>query len=149
MSSTQIQRPGTRIASRTHHTEKSPATLSRSLDAGDYLSPAFKNKANLEMLNRFDERFRLSGIDISLNEFSEHKAFFEFLAHHVQPNRICDVQCMRLWSEWVRTFQRRTNGFPKQILEKEFSSTVRDIYGVPIAVDGFRGAIFPGIQFVP
>ena len=144
-----LQSPKIRIASRKHQTEKSPKSLSSSLNAGDYLSPPFMNTANLEMLNRFDQRFRLSGIDISLDEFSEHKAFFEFLAHHVQPNRICDVQCMRLWSEWVRTFQRRKNGFPKQILEKEFSSTVRDVYGVPIAVDGFRGAIFPGIQFVP
>ncbi len=144
-----LQSPKIRIASRKHQTEKSPKTLSSSLNAGDYLSPPFMNTANLEMLNRFDQRFRLSGIDISLDEFSEHKTFFEFLAHHVQPNRICDVQCMRLWSEWVRTFQRRKNGFPKQILEKEFSSTVRDVYGVPIAVDGFRGAIFPGIQFVP
>jgi hypothetical protein len=144
-----LQSPKIRIASRKHQTEKSPATLSSSLNAGDYLSPPFMNTANLEMLNRFDQRFRLSGIDISLDEFSEHKTFFEFLAHHVQPNRICDVQCMRLWSEWVRTFQRRKNGFPRQILEKEFSSTVRDVYGVPIAVDGFRGAIFPGIQFVP
>ena len=144
-----LQSPKIRIASRKHQTEKSPKSLSSSLNAGDYLSPPFMNTANLEMLNRFDQRFRLSGIDISLDEFSEHKAFFEFLVHHVQPNRICDVQCMRLWSEWVRTFQRRKNGFPKQILEKEFSSTVRDVYGVPIAVDGFRGAIFPGIQFVP
>jgi hypothetical protein len=144
-----LQSPKIRIASRKHQTEKSPKSLSSSLNAGDYLSPPFMNTANLEMLNRFDQRFRLSGIDISLDEFSEHKTFFEFLAHHVQPNRICDVQCMRLWSEWVRTFQRRKNGFPKQILEKEFSSTVRDVYGVPIAVDGFRGAIFPGIQFVP
>lgn len=144
-----LQSPKIRIASRKHQTEKSPATLSSSLNAGNYLSPPFMNTANLEMLNRFDQRFRLSGIDISLDEFSEYKTFFEFLAHHVQPNRICDVQCMRLWSEWVRTFQRRKNGFPKQILEKEFSSTVRDVYGVPIAVDGFRGAIFPGIQFVP
>ena len=144
-----LQSPKIRIASRKHQTEKSPKSLSSSLNAGDYLSPPFMKTANLEMLNRFDQRFRLSGIDISLDEFSEHKTFFEFLAHHVQPNRICDVQCMRLWSEWVRTFQRRKNGFPKQILEKEFSSTVRDVYGVPIAVDGFRGAIFPGIQFVP
>jgi hypothetical protein len=144
-----LQSPKIRIASRKHQTEKSPKTLSSSLNAGDYLSPPFMNTANLEMLNRFDQRFRLSGIDISLDEFSEHKTFFEFLAHHVQPNRICDVQCMRLWSEWVRTFQRRKDGFPKQILEKEFSSTVREVYGVPIAVDGFRGAIFPGIQFVP
>ena len=144
-----LQSPKIRIASRKHQTEKSPKSLSSSLNAGDYLSPPFMNTANLEMLNRFDQRFRSSGIDISLDEFSEHKAFFEFLAHHVQPNRICDVQCMRLWSEWVRTFQRRKDGFPKQILEKEFSSTVRDVYGVPIAVDGFRGAIFPGIQFVP
>ena len=144
-----LQSPKIRIASRKHQTEKSPKSLSSSLNAGDYLSPPFMNTANLEMLNRFDQRFRLSGIDISLDEFSEHKTFFEFLAHHVQPNRICDVQCMRLWSEWVRTFQRRKNGFPKQILEKEFSSTVREVYGVPIAVDGFRGAIFPGIQFVP
>jgi hypothetical protein len=101
------------------------------------------------MLDRFNRRFRSGGIDISLEEFSEHRIFYEFLSHHVQPNRVCDVQCMRLWSEWVRLFQRRTNDFPKQVLEQEFSSTIRDIFGVTIAKDGSRGTVYPGLRFVP
>jgi len=107
------------------------------------------NTADNEMLDRFNRRFRSDNSDISLEKFSEIRVFYEFLAHHVEPNRVCDVQCMRLWSEWVRLFQRRTNDFPKQVLEQEFSSTIGDIFGVSIAKDGSRGTIYPGLRFVP
>ncbi len=107
------------------------------------------NTANHGILDRFNNRYQSSGFDISLEEFSELRIFYDFLAHHVQPSRICDVQCMRLWSEWVRTFQRRTNDFPKQVLEKEFRSAVRDIFEVTGARDGSRGPIYPGLRFIP
>jgi hypothetical protein len=107
------------------------------------------NMANSVMLDRFNERYRSDSVDSSTDEVSELGVFYEFLAHHVQPGRTCDVQCMRLWSEWVRTFQRRTNGFPQQVLEKEFRSAITDLFRVAVAEDGFRGTIFPGLRFVP
>jgi hypothetical protein len=119
------------------------------MSAGDRTSSAFMDTANLEMLNRFGEQFRLSGIDISPEEFDELRVFDEFLARHVQPNRICDVQCMLLWNEWVLTFRRHIRGFPNLILEKEFRGVITDKFGVEIANDGFRGAVYPGIRFVP
>jgi len=107
------------------------------------------NTANSGMLDRFNERYRSDSVDISADESSELGVFYEFLAHHVQPSRTCDVQCMRLWSEWVRTFQRRTNRFPEQVLEKEFRSAVTDLFGVAVAEDSFWGTVYPGLRFVP
>jgi hypothetical protein len=107
------------------------------------------NTANSVMLDRFNERYRSDRAGISAEDPSELGVFYEFLAHHVQTSRTCDVQCMRLWSEWVRAFQRRTNQFPAQILEKEFSSAVTDLFGVAVAEDGFWGTIYPGLRFVP
>jgi hypothetical protein len=92
---------------------------------------------------------RLAGIDLSPDEFSELRAFDEFLVRHVQPNRIWDVQCRLLWNEWVRTFRRETHGFPNLILEKEFNDVVIDRFGVGIANDDFRGAVYPGLRYVP
>ncbi|MCK9593424.1 MAG: hypothetical protein M0Q91_15570 [Methanoregula sp.] len=107
------------------------------------------NTANSGMLDRFNGRYRSGSVDISAEDSSELGVFYEFLSHHVQPSRTCDVQCMRLWSEWVRTFQRRTNGFPEQVLEKEFRSAITDLFGVAVAEDGFRGTVYPGLRFVP
>jgi hypothetical protein len=107
------------------------------------------DKTNLEMLNRFGEQFQLTGMDIRQEEIHELRVFDEFLARHVQPNGIYDVQCMLLWSEWVRTFRSQIRGFPKLIREKEFRSVIMDKFGVAIAENGFRGAVYPGIRFVP
>ena len=112
-------------------------------------TPAFMGGESLEMLNRFGEQFRLTMSDISDDEIGELKVFDEFLARHVQPNMIFDVQCMLLWSEWVRSFRNQIKGFPKLILEQEFRTVIMDKYGVGIAEDGFRGAVYPGIRFVP
>jgi len=139
----------TRIASARSRPEQFPRAAVRHLSAGEFLSPAFMNTTNSVMLDRFNERYQLNSVDISPDEVSELNVFHEFLAHHVQPGRTCDVQCMRLWSEWVRTFQRRTNGFPQQVLEKEFRNAITDIFGVVVAEDGFRGTIYPGLRFVP
>ncbi len=139
----------TRIDSGTTRPPQFPRALSRPLGAGDFLFPLSTNTANHGIRDRFNEHYQSGGFDISLEGFSELRVFYEFLALHVQPSRICDVQCMRLWSEWVRTFQRRTNDFPKQVLEKEFRSAVRDIFGVTVARDGSRGTVYPGLRFVP
>ena len=111
--------------------------------AGDFLSQAFPDKAGTGMPGRVGDRFRSAGIDISPEESSELDIFDEFLASHVQPNRICDVQCMLLWSEWVRTFRRRAPGFPNLIRENEFRSVITDTFGIEIADDGFRGKVYP------
>lgn len=139
----------TRIASSRTRPEQFPRTVARPLSAGELLSPAFMNTANSGMLERFNERYRSDGVDTSIEESSELGVFYEFLAHHVQLRRTADVQCMRLWSEWVRFFQRRTSGFPEQVLEQEFRSAITDIFGVAIAEDGFQGTIYSGLRFVP
>jgi len=91
----------------------------------------------------------LAGIAINPAEAEELRVFQEFLERHVQTNGICDVQCMLLWSEWVRTFRRNIPGFPSIIREKEFRSVILDKYGVGIAYDDFRGAVYPGVRYVP
>ena len=70
------------------------------------------DKTNLEMLNRFGEQFRLTGIDINQEEIQELRVLDEFLARHVQPNGIYDVQCMLLWSEGSRPSAARYKDSP-------------------------------------
>ena len=107
------------------------------------------DKTNLEMLNQFGEQFKLTGIEINQEEIQELRVFDEFLARHVQPNGIYEVQCMLLWSEWVRTFRRYIQGFPKLIRENEFRGVITEKFGISIAENGFRGEVYPGIRFVP
>jgi hypothetical protein len=116
--------------------------------AGTILTPSFLDTPGLVIPNRSGEHLRLSGIDVSLEDFHELDVLEQFLEHHVQPNRVCDVQCMLLWSEWVRTFRRLTPGFPKLIREKEFRRVILDNFDVEIMSDAFRGPIYPGIKFV-
>ncbi|MEI8330431.1 MAG: hypothetical protein WCF90_02070 [Methanomicrobiales archaeon] len=123
-----------------------PAT-SRIPPAGDGLSP-FPGATNAEVLNQFGELFRETDIEISDDEINELRIFDDFLARHVQPSRICDVQCMLLWNEWVRTYRRQTPDFPKLIREKEFRMVITDKFGTGIAHKGFRGPIYTGIRFV-
>jgi hypothetical protein len=111
--------------------------------------PTFMEEADVEMLDQFAEKFRLTGIDFGPEDTHEIKVLEQFLGRHVQANKICDVQCMLLWSEWIRTFQRRTPGFPKLIREKEFRTIITDNFGIEIANTGSRGAVYPGIKFVP
>lgn len=99
--------------------------------------------------DRFGELLRMSGIDLSPDESRELKIFDEFLLRHVQPNGNCDVQCMLLWNEWVRVFRRRASGFPNMIREKEFRSIITGTFGAGIATDGWRGAVYSGVRFVP
>ena len=123
--------------------------MSRPVSAGSSLSPAVMDTTNLEMLNRFGEQFQVTGIGINPEEIHELRVLDEFLARHVQPNGIYDVQCMLLWSEWVRTFRSQIRGFPQLIRENEFRSVITEKFGLAIAENGFRGAVYPGIRFVP
>ena len=143
------QSPRTCIAFRTPRPERASSTASRSGSEGDGMSITVLDETHLAMQNRFGEQFRSSGIDISPEECCELRVFDEFLARHVQPNRVYDVQCMLLWSEWVRTLRRQVHGFPKLILEKEFLNVIAEKFGVTITEDGSRGAVYPGIRFVP
>lgn len=147
MSATQSQ--GSCIVFRTPSTQQTNETEIIPVSPGNSLFPVLMDKTNLEMLNRFGEQFQLTGMDINQEEIHELRVFDEFLARHVQPNGIYDVQCMLLWSEWVRTFRSQIHGFPKLIREKEFRSVITDKFGVAIAENGFRGAVYPGIRFVP
>ncbi len=110
------------------------------------LSPDFMDKPSIP---DYSEQFRLSGIDISTEEIHELGIFNDFLSHHVLQNKICDVQCILLWNEWVRTFLRQTHEFPKLILENEFRTVVEEHLGAGIVNEDFRGAVYTGIKFVP
>jgi len=90
-----------------------------------------------------------SSLDLNPREAEELRIFHDFLVNHIQANGICDVQCMLLWSEWVRVFRRQLTGFPDLIREKEFRTVITERFGVGISEDGFRGAVYPGIRFVP
>jgi len=116
---------------------------------GSSLHPTFMEEADLEMLNRFGEKFRLTGIDFGPEDSHEIKVLEQFLGRHVQQNRICEVQCMLLWNEWIRSYQRRTPGFPKLIREKEFRNVITDNFGIKVANTSSRGSIYPGIKFIP
>lgn len=134
---------------RTPQPELFPRNASRQSGAGDYLSTVFMDKVSPGMLKRFGEQVRLTGINPGPEDLHELDILDQFLGRHVQENRICDVQCMLLWSEWVRTFRRQTPGYPKLILEKEFRAVIMDNFGVEIANDNPRGAVYSGIKFVP
>jgi hypothetical protein len=107
------------------------------------------DKAARELFDRYGEKFRVTGIDIGPEEFQELKVFDEFLARHVKPNGFHDVQCMLLWSEWIRSFRRQSPGFPKLVHEKEFSGFVTDKFEVKIVNDPLWGKVYPGIRFSP
>jgi hypothetical protein len=116
---------------------------------GRDLTPKVMDMASPGKLNRVREQFSLTG-DTGLDEFQELKVLEEFLMHHVQVNGIYDVQCMLLWSEWIRNFRRRTTGFPKLFRENEFSSIIMNNYGVEIAThSSSRGAVYSGIRYIP
>jgi hypothetical protein len=121
----------------------------RAGSAGHSLHPTFMEEADREMLNRFGEKFRSAGLDFGPEDAYEIKIMEQFLGRHVQKNRICEVQCMLLWNEWIRTYQRRTPGFPKLIREKEFSAIITENFGITVVNTLSRGAIYPGIKFIP
>jgi hypothetical protein len=85
---------------------------------------------------------------MSPDEMRELMVFDDFLTNHVQPNRIYSVQCMMLWSEWVRSFRKQSRRFPQLVLEKEFRSIVSDKFGVETTHDSVFGIVYPGLRFV-
>lgn len=107
------------------------------------------DNANPGMMTRFGEKFLPTDTIVSPKEYHELKVLEQFLDRHVKPVGIRNVQCMLLWSEWVRTFRRRTPGFPEIVREKEFCSIIMDKFGIEIVTDEVRGPIYPGLRFVP
>jgi hypothetical protein len=89
------------------------------------------------------------GVDATPEELGELKTFQEFLSRHIQPNAICDVQCMLLWAEWVRFYKKQTRKVPDLILEKEFRELILHQFDLTVNDDGFRGYIYPGIKYIP
>ncbi|MFA5332478.1 MAG: hypothetical protein WC342_08880 [Methanoregula sp.] len=104
--------------------------------------------AGVEMLRRFGEKFPVTGLTTSPDVMQELTVFDDFLEEHVQKNRICSVQCMLLWNEWVLSFRRRISGFPRLIHEQEFRNVVTDRFGVGIVRYESLGEVYPGIKFV-
>jgi len=142
------QSPGTCIACTTTQSEQFHQAAGRPVSPGNYL-PLYFGEENSGMADRFSEKFQSAGIDISAEEFEELRVFNEYLEYHVQRNMICNVQCMLLWNEWVRTFRRQVHGFPKLIREKEFRDVIMDTFGIDIVNDTSRGAIYPGLKYIP
>ena len=97
----------------------------------------------------FEAGTGLSKNEITPEEYREIVALDDFLTRHIQPDSIRDVQCMLLWSEWVRIFRKQTHRFPKMILENEFRTVITNQLGADITHDTFRGAVYTGIRFVP
>jgi hypothetical protein len=116
---------------------------------GDPLNPTPTDVPEAKGTERFSDLFRMSGINLSPEESRELRIFDEFLNRHVQPNENCDVQCMLLWSEWVRVFRRNVSGFPDLIREHEFRSAITGTFGVGIATDRWRGSVYAGVRYVP
>jgi len=145
------KKSGLRIATRIPGPKRYDLIPNRSAEkkVKSHTFPVFIDRESLDTLNRFSEKFKLTGIEGNHSEIYELTIFETFLADHVQQNRICDVQCMLLWSEWVRTCQRQTSGFPTLIREKALRSVITDTFGVEIANHGYWGPVYPGIKFVP
>jgi hypothetical protein len=117
--------------------------------AGNDLPRAYTSTAGESSAGRFNDFLTAGETDFTPDEFNELKIFGEFLSKHVQLNRSCDVQCMLLWSEWVRMFRRQVSGFPDLVREREFRAMITGTFGVGIATDGMRGAVYPGLKFFP
>jgi hypothetical protein len=146
---TNTKSSGSSAAVRAAQPEQFYQTSPRPVSAGDYLNPPFLDTAALEVMDRFSEKFLPAGTDAGPEEYHELRVLEQFLGRHVKPAGIRDVQCMLLWSEWVRTFCRRTPGFPKLIREKEFREVITGTFDTDIAHKGFRGNVYNGIKFVP
>ena len=102
-----------------------------------------------KVLARFEDRTEPAQTVMTAGELQEFMILDEFLTRHVRPDGLRDVQCMLLWSEWVRTCQRTTRRFPRHVLEREFREAVMNRLGVDILQDEVRGAVYPGLRFVP
>jgi hypothetical protein len=77
----------------------------------------------------------------------ELSTFEEFTRRHIQPDPDRSVQCMLLWTEWVRFYLKRSRSFPEKVLEKAFFTMVSDRFEAEIACDDCRGPVYLGIRF--
>jgi len=73
-----------------------------------------------------------------------------FLARHVAVDTSSDIQCMLLFTEWVRFSMKakRKRDFPHDVRIKEFAEIIHEEYHPALAYDTFRGPLFVGIRFV-
>ncbi len=80
----------------------------------------------------------------------ETTAAEKFLARHVTEDKTCDVQCMLLWTEWVRYHMRekKKREFPERIRLSEFNEMIHAKFSPGLAYDEFRGPLYVGIRFV-
>jgi hypothetical protein len=80
----------------------------------------------------------------------ETKAAELFLARHVQNDKTCDVQCVLLWTEWVRYHMRekKKRVFPENVRLTEFNEMVHAKFSPALAYDEARGPVYVGIRFV-
>jgi len=109
----------------------------------------FESYPHMTNSEELEKKYDDLGVKTSPEELNELKTFQEFLSLHVQPNAICDVQCMLLWAEWVRFYKKQTRTVPDLILEKEFRELILNQFDLTVTEDGFRGYIYPGIKYVP
>jgi hypothetical protein len=128
--------------------DRLPLAAAGPLGAADYFAPAFAVPATGKQ-GMGAGRYLPAAAGTGPDMFGELAIFEEFLEEHVQVNGICDVQCMLLWSEWVRVFRRKSAGFPALVREKEFRAAITDTFGIPVTTDGFRGPVYAGIRFIP
>jgi len=74
----------------------------------------------------------------------------KFVARHVKKGKECNVQCMMLWTEWIRFYMRenKRRAFPETYQMREFTELIHDKFGPSLTYDNFRGPVFVGIKFV-
>jgi hypothetical protein len=82
-------------------------------------------------------------------ELTELAAFQDFLTRFVKIRTDCTVQCMLLWTEWVRFYKKKTREFPALILEKDFRDLVTSRFSLTVSEDESRGFVYRGLKFVP
>jgi len=126
-----VQSPGTGSEYRTAQPEQFPQ-ISRS-----------------STLLQSDEQDQVPKSFIEPEDYRELVLLDEFLKLHVRQDAIRNVQCMLLWTEWVRLFQRTTRRFPRVILENELRAVITRMMAVDIAHDTMRGPVYCGLRFVP
>jgi hypothetical protein len=96
-----------------------------------------------------EEQDRVQNGCIQPEDYRELVLLDEFLRLHVRQDAIRSVQCMLLWTEWVRLFQRTTRRFPRVVLENELRAVITSMMAVDIANDTMLGPVYCGLRFVP
>ncbi|PKL64880.1 MAG: hypothetical protein CVV32_07350 [Methanomicrobiales archaeon HGW-Methanomicrobiales-3] len=109
----------------------------------------FRQISRSSTLLQSDEQDQVPKSFIEPEDYRELVLLDEFLKLHVRQDAIRNVQCMLLWTEWVRLFQRTTRRFPRVILENELRAIITRMMAVDIAHDTMRGPVYCGLRFVP